>query len=170
MSHKNVIRPTIGVGVLVWRDKQLLLGKRPADKQAESPDFCWQFPGGHLENNESVTECAVREVLEETSLKVKSLRHLGFTNNTFVMVQRQYITLLVSCDYKSGVAQRMELDKCERWQLLDYKKLPEPGFKPISRFMSQCDELDAQHCASQVMPDISFDVYKRALHEASFPP
>ena len=170
MSHKNVIRPTIGVGVLVWRDKQLLLGKRPADKQAESPDFCWQFPGGHLENNESVTECAVREVLEETSLKVKSLRHLGFTNNTFVMVQRQYITLLVSCDYKSGVAQRMEPDKCERWQWFDYKKLPEPLFKPISLFMSQCDDLYAQHCASQVMPDISFDVYKRALHEASFPP
>ena len=70
MSDKNVVRPTIGVGVLVWREKQLLLGKRLADKQ----DICWQFPGGHLENNESVIECAVRELREETGLKVKSLR------------------------------------------------------------------------------------------------
>lgn len=160
MIYKNVIRPAIGVGVLVWREKQLLLGKRLADKQAENQDFCWQFPGGHLENNESVTECAVREVLEETSLKVKSLRHLGFTNNTFGMVQRQYITLLVSCNYKSGVAQRMEPDKCEQWQWFDYKKLPEPLFKPIDLFMSQCDDLYAQHCASQVMSDIISGVNK----------
>ena len=67
MSAKNIIRPAIGVGVLVWRDKQLLLGKRLADQQ----DICWQFPGGHLENNESVIECAVREVQEETGLKVE---------------------------------------------------------------------------------------------------
>ena len=149
MSDKNIIRPTIGVGVLIWREKRLLLGKRLADNH----DSCWQFPGGHLENNESVIECAVREVLEETSLKVKSLRHLGFTDNTFVMGQRQYITLLVSCDYKSGVAQTLEPDKCEQWQWFDYQKLPAPLFKPISLFMLQCDDLYAQHCASFVLTD-----------------
>ncbi len=149
MSNKNIIRPTIGVGVLVWREKQLLLGKRLADNQ----DICWQFPGGHLENNESVIDCAVREVREETGLKVKSLRHLGFTNNTFVMGQRQYITLLVSCDYKSGVAQRLEPDKCEQWQWFDYQKLPATLFKPIPLFMSQCDDLYALHCASHVLAD-----------------
>ncbi|MBE9564847.1 MAG: NUDIX domain-containing protein, partial [Proteobacteria bacterium] len=52
MSDKNAMRPIIGVGVLVWREKQLLLGKRLAD----SKDVCWQFPGGHLENNESVID------------------------------------------------------------------------------------------------------------------
>lgn len=153
MSDKNVLRPTIGVGVLVWSEKQLLLGKRPADRPAENQGICWQFPGGHLENNESVIDCAVREVREETSLKVKSLRHLGFTNNTFVMGKRQYITLLVSCDYRSGVAQRMEPDKCEQWQWFDYQKLPTPLFKPITLFMSQCDDLFAQHCASHVLTD-----------------
>ena len=151
MTDKNVIRPTIGVGVLVWREKQLLLGKRLADNQ----DICWQFPGGHLENNESVIDCAVREVLEETSLEVKSLRHLGFTNSTFVMGQRQYVTLLVSCDYESGVAQKLEPDKCEQWQWFDYQKLPAPLFKPISLFMSQCHDLYAQHCASFVLMETS---------------
>ncbi len=149
MPDKNIIRPAIGVGVLVWREKQLLLGKRLADQQ----DICWQFPGGHLENNESVIECAVREVQEETSLKVKSLRHLGFTNNPFIMGKRQYITLLVSCDYKAGVAQTQEPDKCEQWMWFDYQKLPTPLFKPISLFMSQCDDLYEQHCASHVLAD-----------------
>lgn len=153
MPDKNLIRPTVGVGVLVWREKQLLLGKRLSVNLAGKQDTCWQFPGGHLENNESVIECAVREVQEETSLKVKSLRHLGFTNNTFIIGQRQYITLLVSCDYKSGVAQRLEPDKCEQWRWFDYQMLPLPLFKPITLFMSQCDDLHAQHCASQVLKD-----------------
>jgi 8-oxo-dGTP diphosphatase len=149
MPGKNIIRPTIGVGVLVWREKQLLLGKRLADKQ----DICWQFPGGHLENNESVIECAIREVQEETSLKVKSLRHLGFTDNTFAIGQRPYITLLVSCDYQSGVAQTLEPYKCEQWRWFDYPTLPAPLFKPIRLFMSQCDDLYAQHCASYLLAD-----------------
>jgi len=156
MSDKKVIRPTCGVGVLVWREKQLLLGKRLADNQ----DICWQFPGGHLENNESVIDCAVREVQEETGLEVKSLRHLGFTNNTFVIGQRQYITLLVSCDYKSGVAQTLEPDKCEQWQWFDYRKLPAPLFKPISLFIPQCKDLYALHRASFVLTDAPVNVHK----------
>jgi 8-oxo-dGTP diphosphatase len=145
------IRPTIGVGVLIWRQQQLLLGKRLIDNQAEKQTTCWQFPGGHLENNETVIECAVREVREETSLQVQALRHLGYTNKTFTIGQQPYITLLVSCKYQSGVAQTLEPDKCERWQWFDYQKLPAPLFEPISLFMSQCDDLYAQHCASPVV-------------------
>ena len=139
-----MFRPMIGVGVLVWRGKQLLLGKRIMKGQKN----CWQFPGGHLENGESVIECAYREVLEETGLKVKSLRHLGFTDETFVMGQHQYITLLVSALYESGDAETLEPDKCEVWQWFDYPQLPAPLFKPIEIFMSQQDDLYMLHHTS----------------------
>lgn len=148
------IRPTIGVGVLIWRDQQLLLGKRLAESHNEEQTTCWQFPGGHLENNETVIECAVREVGEETGLQVQALRHLGYTNKTFAIAQQPYITLLVSCEYQSGVAQVLEPDKCEQWQWFDYQKLPAPLFKPIRLFMQHCDDLYAQHCASQVLRNI----------------
>ena len=134
----------IGVGVLVWRDKQLLLGKRITKDQRS----CWQFPGGHLENGESVIECASREVREETGLKVKALRHLGFTDKTFTMGQQQYITLLVSGLYESGVAKTLEPDKCEVWQWFDYQQLPAPLFKPIEIFMLQQNDLYRLHRAS----------------------
>jgi 8-oxo-dGTP diphosphatase len=134
----------IGVAVLVWRGKQLLLGKRIMKGQKS----CWQFPGGHLEDGESVIECAYREVLEETGLKVKSLRHLGFTDETFVMGQHQYITLLVSALYESGEAETLEPDKCEVWQWFDYPQLPAPLFKPIEIFMSQQDDLYMLHHTS----------------------
>jgi 8-oxo-dGTP diphosphatase len=138
----------IGVGVLVWRDKQLLLGKRIMQDQQN----CWQFPGGHLENDESVIECAAREVLQETGVKVKALRHLGFTDKTFTVAQRKYISLLVSCDYESGELQTLEPDKCEHWQWFDYQQLPAPLFKPIEIFMSQQSDLYQLHCASYCPP------------------
>ncbi len=144
MSDNKMFRPVIGVGVLVWRDKQLLLGKRMMKDQRS----CWQFPGGHLENGESVVECAAREVQEETGLKVKALRHLGFTDKAFAMGQQQYITLLVSGLYDSGEAKVLEPDKCEVWQWFDYQQLPSPLFKPIEIFLSQQDDLYMLHRAS----------------------
>jgi len=137
----------VGVGVLVWRGRQLLLGKRISIGQKS----CWQFPGGHLENGESVIECASREVHEETGLKVKALRHLGFTDKTFAMNQQQYITLLVSADYDAGEVQALEPDKCEVWQWFDYQQLPAPLFKPIEIFMSQQNDLHMLHRASVCM-------------------
>lgn len=154
MSNNNIARPLIGVGVLVWREQRLLLGKRIHSAQ----EVCWQFPGGHLEPGESVTDCAYREVLEETGLQVTQFRHLGFTDHTFTVGQQEYITLLVSCVCQSGEAQVLEPDKCELWQWFDYQHLPAPLFQPITLFLSQQlneqkDDLYALHRASHVIVD-----------------
>jgi 8-oxo-dGTP diphosphatase len=161
----NTSRPKIGVGVLVWRNKQLLLGKRISKDQHR----CWQFPGGHLENNETVIDCARREVLEETGLKVRALRHLGFTGKLFSMGHSQYITLFISCEYDSGTERVLEPDCCELWQWFDYQQLPEPLFEPISLLLSQgvgtqqagstastrsVNDLFAMHCAASDALDI----------------
>ncbi len=157
------VSPLIGVGVLVWKNKRLLLGKRINKDQS----YCWQFPGGRLENNESITACARREVLEETGLQVRKMRHLGFVDKPFEINQQQYITLLVSCEYESGDAQVLEPDKCEAWKWFDYTKLPAHLFLPIRLFLDQqvnsqatilshdnsiCDDLYALHCAAEVLP------------------
>ncbi len=150
MSQENSFSPVIGVGVLIWREKKLLLGKRLSKDNQQT---CWQFPGGHLETAESVTACASREVSEETGLKIEALRHLGFTDKAFSVGQRQYTTLFVSGVYVSGEAQVLEPDKCECWQWFDYRHLPQPLFEPISLLMSQQDDLHALHHTSQVLSD-----------------
>lgn len=161
MSIENLSRPVIGVGVLVWRGQQLLLGERLTEGQAS----CWQFPGGHLENNESVIACARREVLEETGLLIKKLRHLGFTDKPFDIAQKNYMTLLVSCEHKSGEAEVLEPKKCARWQWFDYQKLPMPLFTPISHFLLQLaissgNDLYSLHSASMLLSDVPSDVHK----------
>ncbi len=161
MPAKNLSRPVIGVGVLVWRGQQLLLGERITKTQ----ENCWQFPGGHLENNESVIACARREVLEETGLSIKKLRHLGFTDKTFAIAQQRYMALLVSCDYKAGEAEILEPEKCARWQWFDYQKLPAPLFAPISHFLSQIaispgNDLYSLHGAAQLLSDVPSDVHR----------
>ena len=141
MSDSNRSRPGVGVGVLVWRGKQLLLGKRIHQHE----DDCWQFPGGHLENGETVMECARREVLQETGLQVKALRHLGFTDKPFITAGESYVSLLVSCEYASGEAKALEPDKCACWQWFDYRQLPAPLFAPIEIFLLQHDDLYQLH-------------------------
>lgn len=49
--------------LIINSDKEILLGKS---------DISYQFPGGHLEDNESLIEALKREVLEETGIELSN--------------------------------------------------------------------------------------------------
>lgn len=51
----------------------------------------WTFPGGHLEYGESMTQCAARELLEETGLCVKTLRFKGVANIFNTVTKERHI-------------------------------------------------------------------------------
>ena len=38
---------------------------------------CWAFPGGFMDMDETTEQCAIRELEEETGLKVSSLQQIG---------------------------------------------------------------------------------------------
>jgi 8-oxo-dGTP diphosphatase len=62
----NVI-PT--VGVLVFKNKKVLLVRHGEGAHHEVGTYGW--PGGRIDNGESLRRAAVRELEEETGLKVK---------------------------------------------------------------------------------------------------
>ena len=74
--------PRVGIGIFVLKDGKFLLCKRKNSHGAGH----WQLPGGHLEFNEKLEDCARREVIEETGVKIKNIRSSTITNDIFKKV------------------------------------------------------------------------------------
>ncbi len=119
-------RPSVGIGVFVWKDGKFLMGKRRGSHGHDT----WSIPGGHLEFGESWEECAKREVLEETGLRVNNVRFLAATNDLFPDDNKHYTTIWVECDWVSGQPSITEPDKWvdQEWRTFD--TLPSPLFEP----------------------------------------
>lgn len=126
-------RPLVGVGVIVVKDGAVLLGKRKNSHGAGA----WQFPGGHLEYSESVFECALREVSEETGLTIRNMRTGPYTNDYFRSDEKHYITLYVIADWKHGEPKVLEPEKCETWDWFEWPTLTRPLFLPIENLLKQ---------------------------------
>lgn len=60
------------------------------------------FPGGHVEEGESFSESAIREVYEETGLKVKNLTLCGTVNWVHMDDNSRYIVLCYKTHDFSG--------------------------------------------------------------------
>ena len=119
-------RPKVGVGVLIFKDNKILLGKR---KNSHGDDS-WCPPGGHLEFNEELEDCANRETLEETGIKIKNIKLITATNDIFIKENKHYITLHLIADYDSGEVKLMEPEKCEKWEWFSWNNLPSNLFLP----------------------------------------
>ena len=132
-KHMEKSRPKVGLGVIVKKHNQILLGKR----KGAHGESTWSFPGGHLESGESLEACAIREVKEETGIKIKNLQTGPFTNDIFKQEDKHYVTLFLLADYDSGNVKIMEPEKCEKWTWFEWNKLPKPLFLPIKNLLKQ---------------------------------
>ncbi len=118
----------VGVGVLVVRDGRVLLGLRRGSHGAGT----WAPPGGHLESDETVEQCARREAEEETGLALGTVSRGPYAVNDFPEIPARYVTLLVLADGAEGEPRVMEPAKCERWAWFAWDALPEPLFAPLA--------------------------------------
>jgi 8-oxo-dGTP diphosphatase len=123
----------VGVGVLIYRGGKVLLGERMGSHGA----MTWGLPGGHLEYGESFSDCAKREVLEETGLTLNSISEMGFTNDIFEKENKHYVTLFVKGDCKYGEPECLEPLKCKQWKWFPPSELPSSLFIPLSNFVKK---------------------------------
>jgi len=65
-------KPPVSVAIITDGGKVLM-----ARRRASEGEISWVFPGGAIEAGESPEEAAVREVDEETGLKVEVIKVLG---------------------------------------------------------------------------------------------
>lgn len=122
---KGFEHPRVGIGVMIFREGKILLGKRRGAHGSGE----YAFPGGHLEHGESFAECAVRETTEETAVTIRNVR-FQLLANVLEYSPRHYVHINLSADWAAGEAVVMEPDKCESWDWYGFHELPRPLFGP----------------------------------------
>ncbi len=126
---EEVSRPKVGVGVWIFKDGKLLLGKR----KGSHGEGLYSSPGGHLEFGETLEECAARETKEETGMEIENIRLLC-VSNILAWEGKHYVDIGMVADWKSGEPEVLEPQKCEGWDWYDIDNLPEPQFESVQHY------------------------------------
>ena len=131
-----------GVEVVVYRNKQLLLGKRKGGYMSGT----WGLPGGHLEYGEKLKDCAARELYEETDIKGKQLVFAGIHNWFQKEDGRHYLFTVFKMENKKDEPMVMEPGKCSEWKWFSFNKLPKniclPHKRDLEIFLKNKNFLD----------------------------
>lgn len=131
MSSSHPPPPTVRVGVGVFilspslttspSNPAFLLGRRKGSHGSGT----YALPGGHLEFNETFASCAIREVLEETCLRIKTPKFLTATNDIMENENKHYVTIFMCCEREdeNQEAENLEVEKCEGWEWVTWEDL-----------------------------------------------
>jgi 8-oxo-dGTP diphosphatase len=99
--------PVIGCLAVVRRGEKILLVQR-----AKPPGIGkWGFPGGHLEPGETASECAVRELREETAIAadaVQLLTAFDFVSGDAGTSRRHYRLIAILCNWRAGEGELLQ--------------------------------------------------------------
>jgi len=118
----------MAVATAVFNEKnQILLGKRLSEAGFGS----WHMPGGHLKTNETIADCARREICEELGedFEVEITKEIIAVRENRVAPQFiHHVAVFVKGIHISGIAKVNEPEKCERWEWFNLEDLPKPMF------------------------------------------
>lgn len=126
----NTQHVRVGVGVFVlassnepFENPRFLAGKRLGSHGAGT----WGLSGGHMEFGETPEECAARETLEETGLRIKNIRFMTAVNSYMPEINKHFITLFMVCERASEQDEvvNMEPHKCEKWEWISWQEFVE---------------------------------------------
>lgn len=122
----------VGLGLILVKDKQVLLARRKATNGQDEYDS----PGGALKRGESFKEAVARELAEEcgTSVKIHKLRPLC-TINYLRSYQTHAVGIGFTAEIKAGVPVNMEPEKHDNWGWYHMDSLPTPLFPPVAKYI-----------------------------------
>lgn len=129
----------VGLGVMILKEDKILLGLRHGDPAKADSELhgenTWTMPGGKLEFSEEFEDGCVREVFEETGLKIKSdvLKLISVASDK--VSDAHFITLGFLCTKFSGEPTVKEPDEITEWRWWPIDKLPDKIFFPSKKVL-----------------------------------
>ena len=135
--------PKVAAASIIEREGKVLMVRR-----AIQPGYgLWSIPGGYVDRGEVVEEAAVREVWEETGLRVEIQRMVGlFSEHGHPVVVAVFAAREVGGNLKAG-AETLELG------FFSPDRLPELAFPRDGQMLARWQELQELTDADQAPPD-----------------
>lgn len=122
----------VAVGVLIQADGRFLLTSRPSGKVYQG---YWEFPGGKLEQGESVEQALRRELLEEIGISVGEVHpwKVEMVDYPHALVRLHFCKVL---DWAGAL--QMHEGQTFAWQSLPVSASPIlPGTVPVLAWLAQ---------------------------------
>lgn len=127
----------VGFGVMILREGKVLLGHRHENPEKASSllhgEGTWTMPGGKLHFQEKLKEGAIREVFEETGIKVKGWEAISISND--IVQDAHFVTIGFLCEDFEGEVKVMEPDEITEWKWFDLSNLPSPLYFPSEKII-----------------------------------
>lgn len=135
---KNKPYVSAGIGVMILnKDNQVLLGLRNSDPEKASSELqgegTWTFPGGKIDFGDSILGATVREVAEETGLRVEKVELMCINNN--IGRKAQFLTFGMKVVRYSGRFRTMEPEEIVRWRWFSIRDLPGNLYEPTRKMI-----------------------------------
>ncbi|KPJ55643.1 hypothetical protein AMJ49_06690 [Parcubacteria bacterium DG_74_2] len=130
-------KPGIGVGIMIFKDGKVLLGRRHDDPDRADSELhgegTWTMPGGKLHFQEGLKQAAIREVLEETDIRIKEFEVISVSND--IVPDNHFVTIGFFCTEFEGEPKVMEPDEITKWEWFDLDNLPLHVFPPSEKII-----------------------------------
>ena len=127
----------VGFGVMLLRNRKILLGKRNEDPKKASSELkgegTWTMPGGKLKYGESFEEGAKREVIEETGIRLNNAGVICINNDKNEYAH--FVTIGLFSTQFEGEAKVMEPEEITEWRWFKSEELPKNIFPPSKKVL-----------------------------------
>jgi 8-oxo-dGTP pyrophosphatase MutT (NUDIX family) len=126
-----ISRSVVVVCLVIWKDKFLIVRRGKHVTQTGK----WCLPCGYLDYNESVEECAIREIWEESGIDIRKYQHdlkLDYINSNPEHTRNQDIGFHFIVDIKSELEPEINLNVIDENETTDVKWI---GFEELNDFI-----------------------------------
>lgn len=133
-SLLTTIHPYFKIGVETFvldNQNRLLMGLRCDDFDGGN----WAVPGGHLDVGETLAECALRELWEESGVKAEIAQQFGYVEQPINISNKHYFHFgFLIKDFDASDLKIGESEDFTEWKWFDLNQVP-PNLAPSQREM-----------------------------------